>query len=290
MRKIIVGVDESPGAASALRWATEEGSVRGWPVEAALAWGLLNQHHPKPDAPFDRDYCAEDALEALRTYVDDAVGPGGVSLRVTNDLPARGLIELADVEDASLLVVGSRGFGGVRATLLGSVSYECVHRATKPVVVVRDGMRHHQDARTPRVVVGIDSSPAALEALTWAIDEAVARRAELQVVHAWQLPYVGTDIYGAMLTVKPDTFEDAARQIVEQALAKVDTAGLEDRLLTAVVHDGPASAVLAAAEHADLVVVGARGAGGFKGLLLGSASNQVVHHAPCPVVVVPAGR
>ena len=290
MRKIIVGVDESAGAASALQWAVEEGAIRGWPVEAALAWGLLDQHHPKPETPFDPDYGAEDAREALAGYVEAAVGDAAVQRRVINDLPARGLLELVDVEEASLVVVGSRGFGGLRASVLGSVSYECVHRSTKPIVVVRDGMDHRRPGAARRVVVGIDGSPASLEALEWAVEAAVARRAELRVVHAWHLPYVGTDIYGGMLAVDPDTFEDVARKVVDDALAKVDTRGLDVPMTTCVVHDGAAPAVLAAAAEADLVVVGARGTGGFTGLLLGSASNQIVHHAPCPVVVVPAGR
>jgi nucleotide-binding universal stress UspA family protein len=287
MRKIIVGVDESRGAASALRWAVEEGSLRGWPVEAALAWGLLDQHHAEPSAPFDRHYDAAKASEVLEGYVRAAVGDAPVDRRVTNDLPARGLLELVEVEDASLLVVGGRAVGEVRAALLGSVSYECLHRSPKPIAIVRAGMVHHRERANPRVVVGVDGSSAALAALAWAVQDAVARRASLEVVHAWHLPYVGTDVYGAMTALKPEVFEEAAQRILEQALAAVDLSGLRSPVVQNLAHDGPASAVLSAAKDADLVVMGARGHGGFAGLLLGSASSQVVHHAPCPAVIVP---
>jgi nucleotide-binding universal stress UspA family protein len=288
MGKIIVGVDASAGAASALQWAVEEGSARGWPVEAALAWGLLNQHHIEANAPFDRDYSATTARQALAAYVRAAIGDRQVDRRVTNDLPARGLLDLVEAEDASLLVVGGRGVGELRAALLGSVSYECVHRSPTPVAVVRAGMVHHKSDSPARVVVGIDGSPAAQAALEWAVQEAAVRGATLEVVHAWRTPYVGGDPFGATIVIDPKAFEDGARAVMAKAMASVDVSSLDQPVVTSIAHDGAAAAILTAGEQADLVVMGARGVGGFAGLLLGSASSQVVHHARCPVVIVPS--
>ncbi|HET7720992.1 MAG TPA: universal stress protein, partial [Acidimicrobiales bacterium] len=137
MTGIVVGVDGSEGAATALRWAVEEGRIRGWPVTAVAAWALLDQRHVEPDAPFDPDYGADDAAAALAAHVSDALGPERsalVSRRTVNDLPATALLQAA--EGADLLVVGARGLGGFKGLLLGSVSQHCLHHAPCPVAVV----------------------------------------------------------------------------------------------------------------------------------------------------------
>jgi nucleotide-binding universal stress UspA family protein len=286
MTKIITGVDGSASGASALRWAVEEGLLHGWSVQAALTWGLLDQHHVQTDAPFDPDYCTRDARDALIAYVYEAVEDAVVDLRTVNDLPARGLLRLAKDDDAALLVVGARGRGSIRSVLLGSVSYECVHRSSKPIAVIRAGMAHHRAEGPQRIVVGIDGSANSRVALDWAVAEASLRDAELEVVHAWSIPYVGADLFGAA-PVDTRPFESSARTILADAVAGVDTSALHRGLTSNLALDSPTSAILAAAKDADLVVVGTRGVGGFAGLLLGSTSNQVVHHAPCPVVVVP---
>lgn len=109
----------------------------------------------------------------------------------------------------------------------------------------------------------------------------------MEVVHAWEPPPIygpvpGSDPYD------PATLEDAAHRLVDDVIgpAPAGPAALEVR--RTVVAGGPAAALLDAANGADLVVVGRRGLGGFGRLLLGSVSEQVVHHAPCPVVVLPA--
>lgn len=135
-RGVIVGVDGSEPAAVALRWAADEGARRQAPVTAVMAWGLLEQHHPRGDEAFDPHYREEDALTALRTYVADVVGPmGRVEAAVVNDLAARALMDAA--AHAELLVVGARGLGGFRDLTLGSVSHRCLAHARCPTVVVR---------------------------------------------------------------------------------------------------------------------------------------------------------
>lgn len=134
-----------------------------------------------------------------------------------------------------------------------------------------------------RIVVGVDGSAGSRQALLWAVEEARLRDARLDVMHAWHEPYVGGYPYTA-LSYDPGEWETSARKLLHGMLADVDTGGVT--VEEVLVHDLAARALIEAAKGADLVVVGTRGRGGFSGLLLGSVSNHVVHHAPCPTVVV----
>jgi nucleotide-binding universal stress UspA family protein len=142
-----------------------------------------------------------------------------------------------------------------------------------------------------RIVVGIDGSQGARRALEWAVAEAKLRDAHLVVIHAWLEP--AAVAVGSVITaggVEPEIFEDTAWRIMTDVLAEVDTAGLPQGMESHVIAGGPARALLDAAKDADLIVVGSRGLGGFSGLLLGSVSQQVAHHATCPVVIIPSHR
>ena len=149
-----------------------------------------------------------------------------------------------------------------------------------------------------KVVVGVDGSPGSLRALEWALDEARIRRASLHVVHAWMLPLidalpepwaVGSPPMGPSDEEVHDHVEKAARAALAAAVDRARSAepGLE--IHGELIESRPARALLEAADDADLLVVGSRGRGCFAGLLLGSVSAQCVHHARCPVVVVPTG-
>jgi nucleotide-binding universal stress UspA family protein len=144
-----------------------------------------------------------------------------------------------------------------------------------------------------RIAVGIDGSPGSAVALQWAICEALYRQAELMVIHSWHYP-VGYGLEAtAYVNMDAASMERGARALVEEAIAAA-TAQRQAKGLTQlppisiVVQEGPAAKRLSeAGANADLLVVGARGHGGFLGLLLGSVANQVTHHANCPTVVVP---
>ena len=138
-----------------------------------------------------------------------------------------------------------------------------------------------------RIVVGIDGSPGSLHALSWAGREARVRNATLEVVAAWTYP---TPVL--LVPVAPDppqvkTLRKHAREMIEHALEKVadDVDGVDVDLR--VVEGDTSAVLLERAKGADLLVVGSRGLGGFRGLLLGSVSQQCVQHATSPVVVVP---
>ncbi|HLI53683.1 MAG TPA: universal stress protein [Acidimicrobiales bacterium] len=141
------------------------------------------------------------------------------------------------------------------------------------------------DRRERLVVVGVDGSESSSAALRWAADEARLRGATLKVVEAWHIPSVG---YGAYVAI-PEGFEDWAKEAaasLEEQLAEVlgDEPGVT--VVREVVEGPAAKVILDAAEGAELLVVGSRGRGGFSGLLLGSVSAHVAHHAPCPVTIV----
>ena len=137
-----------------------------------------------------------------------------------------------------------------------------------------------------RIVVGIDASDTARRALRWALEEGRLRQAAVEVVHTWHAPYAGVDSYN-IPAFDPETYEKAAKQVLDSAVDAEDTSGLPVPVERIVAPGGAANAILEVAKGADLVVVGSRGLGGFTGLLLGSVSHQVTHHAACPVVVVP---
>ncbi len=135
-----------------------------------------------------------------------------------------------------------------------------------------------------RIVVGVDASDPSLDALRWALAEARLRGAEVQLVHAFPRP----ELVGmTMVVTLPSDAElrAASEQVLSEALERVGGAG-DVRVTRHVGTGGPAAVLVEAAEGADLLVVGARGLGGFKGLILGSVTQQVIAHAPCPVVVI----
>jgi nucleotide-binding universal stress UspA family protein len=141
-----------------------------------------------------------------------------------------------------------------------------------------------------RIVVGIDGSDASVDALRWALEQALLRDATVDVVHCWATPHLGTPLVAvepAGTGIPGDGFQAEAEATLDSAVARA-TDGLERsgvQLRKHLIEDAPARALIEAADGADMLVVGSRGRGGFAGLLLGSVSQQCVHHSRCPVVV-----
>ncbi len=137
----------------------------------------------------------------------------------------------------------------------------------------------------PKVVVGVDGSPGSLAALRVALEEARLRQAPLRVVLAWQLTWSEIALETPTLLNKA---EDHASAVLAAALASIDhgrAAGVD--VSGELVNGSAADALLVAARDATLLVVGTRGIGGVTGTLVGSVAHAAVHHAPCPVLVVP---
>jgi nucleotide-binding universal stress UspA family protein len=142
----------------------------------------------------------------------------------------------------------------------------------------------------PGIVVGVDGSAHALRALEWAMREAAIRHAELTVLTV--NPAMASPWTGHQLTMPGEAqAKEQSRQAIEKAVAQAaqEIGDPQPVSVTVTVFSGfPAKSLIDASRGADLVVIGSRGAGGFESLLLGSISSQVVHHADCPVVIVPS--
>ena len=147
-----------------------------------------------------------------------------------------------------------------------------------------------------RIVVGVDGSEGSRQALRWAVEETRLRGASLEVIHAYEhhLSWLGygaeESMSAAAVEAMHQDMETAAREAARRAQALVDrmVEGLEgpEVTATAVESSHPAQALVAHSKGADLLVVGSRGRGGFKSLMLGSVSQQCAHHAECPVVII----
>jgi nucleotide-binding universal stress UspA family protein len=135
-----------------------------------------------------------------------------------------------------------------------------------------------------RIVVGVDSSATSLKALRWALAEARLRGSSVELVHAFPRP----ELVGMTMVVtlpSDDELREASAQVVQESLDAVGGPG-DVAVSVHVGPGGPASMLVDIAAGADLLVIGSRGLGGFRGLLLGSVTQQVIAHAPCPVVVI----
>jgi nucleotide-binding universal stress UspA family protein len=193
---------------------------------------------------------------------------------------------IADAGAADLAVVGNRGRGGFASLALGSVGMELTAHAPCPVIVVRaPAVAAEAGPSAGRVVVGVDGSAAGQPALAFAFEEASLRGVGLTAVHAWSLPAVPTGVAGEL---RGDVDESLTG---ESLLLAEALAGWQEKYpdvdcveKTRLGHVG--RELIDESRGAVLVVVGSRGRGGFTGLLLGSTSQALLHHASCPVAVV----
>ncbi|MFI0411738.1 universal stress protein [Actinomadura sp. 3N508] len=279
---VVVGYDGSEGSVQALDWAAEEAQARGLPLTVLHAWGAY-RGGPMAVPVLDVKRIAEDALNDALEHVRK-VSPDLTVRAVLRRWPAPGsLIEAG--ESADLIVLGPRGLGGFVGLVLGSVGAQVAAHAACPVIIVRGAPDPHLEEPGPgRVVVGVDGSAASRAALAMGFAEADARGLSLSAVVAWD-PVPAKDL-------PPLVDEAGLREAAETAIARL-MIPLRERhpgvdVRTEVVAGSPRDVLLDAAGEARLLVVGSRGLGGFRGLLLGSVSHALVHHAPCPVAVVHA--
>jgi nucleotide-binding universal stress UspA family protein len=133
-----------------------------------------------------------------------------------------------------------------------------------------------------RIVVGVDGSPPSERALDWAVAEAQRTGAALHLVSAWMFPMA----LGYAFTTTVHEVRQSAQDVIDRAMAHVGEVAGDLTVTGETSEQAPASALIAAAKGADLLVVGSRGLGGFQGLLIGSVSQYCARHATCSVVVV----
>lgn len=289
-RPVLVGVDGSESSQTAVDLGVREAQLHGRPVRLvhAFVWPLLGVYvGPSPAGPPGGGLAA-DADRVLASALARAA-KADPELPVTGEVVTGQPVPvlLAEAQRAALVVLGDRGLGGFTGLLVGSVAVQVAGHAPGPVLVARGA----GEPGGP-VVVGVDGSATSLAALEFAAAEAAVRRAELLALHTWfgKLPHEEEQelplIYDA-----EDVQLAQARKLAEW-LAPVRDRFPAVTVRERVEHGRAARALVTASAAAQLVVVGARGLGGFAGLLLGSVSQAVLHHAGCPVAIIrerPAG-
>lgn len=268
---ILLGYDGSPGSEEALSWAAREARSRGLVLTVCLAWA---PGYPVP--------AAEVAVSARRTgqrtlarglrCAQDLVGSGEIRPLLAVTPAATALCELSG--DAEIVVVGSRGQGGLPGLLLGSVSSQVAAHAYGRVVVVRGHWPRVSGHIVAPIVVGTEGSAASMAAVEFAFEEAALRGTALMAVCALA---DAPGVLGGAGQIERD-FEDV--------IARSEKAYPQVTVLRQVTAGSARSALLTAASGAQMLVVGARGLGGVHGMLLGSVSHTLLQHAPCPVGVV----
>ena len=271
---VLVGYDGSPDSERALRWAAREARWRGsvltvchacapGQAEAAAGDGRASDHlQPAGD---------QNLAEALR-FAQGLMGPGQARPLLAVGPAAHVLCEHS--ADADMVVVGQRGRGGLPGSLLGSTGQQVCAHARGRVVVVR-GHWHPAAGYVPGpVVVGADGSAGSRAAITFAAEEAVLAAVPLLAVCA--------------LADSPGSLGGAGRmqEAFDRDVARWEKEYPELTILRQVTFGPPRAALLEATSGAQLLVVGSRGWGGLKGMLLGSVSQAMLHHARCPVGVV----
>ncbi|WP_049563410.1 universal stress protein [Nonomuraea sp. SBT364] len=271
VRSVVVGVDGSASSEEALEWAAADARRRG------LGLRLVHVCEQSLLGPEVTDYCAE-TLEAARERVGRSAG----DLQVTTELPTGSVIDafVGESVTADCVVLGSRGLGGFKGLLIGSVSVGVAGHAACPVVIVRGS----SGAQHGRVVVGDDGSRCAEVALAYAAEQARARGVPLQVTYAWQMA-VTPSLPVAYCAMLEKSSEQELRMAAER-LAAWREKYPDVEIVGEQVVGHPAEALIKAGQTADLAVVGTRGLGGFASAILGSVSRTVLHQATCPVAVV----
>jgi nucleotide-binding universal stress UspA family protein len=185
-----------------------------------------------------------------------------------------------------MLVVGRTGAGGFTGMLVGGTAATVASHAHSPVAIIRGRQDTTMIPDSGPVVVGIDGSPNSEPAIAVAFEEASLRGVPLVAVHAWNdVTYEDTRGTVRVLT-QPDALEGGEERLLTERLAGWPEKYPDVEIRRLLVRDRPRHALLEASETAQLVVVGSHGRGGFTGMLLGSTSQALVQHAPCPVLVV----
>ena len=223
---------------------------------------------------------AQELLTAAAAGVAEVAPDVRVTQETHDGSPTPALI--AESENAQLVVVGNRGLGGFAGLLLGSVGVELAAHAQSPVVVVRGDDPGDASRVDGPVVVGVDGSTHSEGAIAFAFAAADQRKVPVVAISSWQDTLVGlARLYDL------NVLEAEEHRLLAERLSRWSTTYPDIEVQRVVVTERPAQALVEQSQRAQLVVVGSRGRGGFTGLLLGSVSQALLHHAECPVAVVP---
>lgn len=288
---VVAGVDGSEHSLAAVDLAATEASLRALSLELVYAFAppfLARPAAPPPDLPpvapaaelpdDDLRQHAQQVLHdaAARVHQDHPDLP--VITRLRDGAPA-GVLNDASGQ-ATLIVVGHRGRGGFTGLLAGSMGIQLASHAECPVIITRGDAK-----RDVPVVVGVDGSAGARHAAAFAFAQAARYGVPVVPLFAW--PAAESWAPGEVATgQQPPRAPDVPGETIRELAGRYPDLVIRPEVRT----DAPAhQALIEASEHARLVVVGSRGHGGFRGLLLGSVSQALINHAHCPVAVIGPG-
>ncbi|MFE7172398.1 universal stress protein [Streptomyces sp. NPDC057616] len=287
-RTITVGLDGSPESRAAAQWAAREAGLRGLPVKLVHAWEPIPEH--LADATHRGTETLQHWTERIPREAAEDLRRRHPGVEVTTEQlsgpAAEALTRVA--KDAELLVLGSRGLGGLGGFVVGSIGFAVVAHTERPVVLVRareeaDSARETDETRP--VVLGLDVGRPDEALIGFAFDAAARRKVPLKVVHGWNPP----PYYAYGMALEP---------AVEREMAKGDALMVTEVLrswrqkfpdVEVVEHSrygSPSTLLLDASKDASLVVVGRRIRRSSVGAHIGPVTHAVLHHATAPVAVV----
>ncbi|NEW37691.1 universal stress protein [Nocardia cyriacigeorgica] len=287
---VVVGTDGSPAATRAVEWAAQTASTRGRRLVIAHGYDLKATSAMLTSYDVVVPPIAENIRTNGERVLDSAAriaADTDASLDVVTELSesncAQLLIELS--RTAYMTVLGAATMAGTLAHL-GSTLLAVASHGHGRIVVVRETHPQHTVRDTGPVVVGVDGSSVGEPAVEAAFSEASERGTDLVAVHAWSDLSQGTFAGTSYLDLPTTELETGEKALLSERLA-----GWQEKYPTVEVSrevylSGPRQHLMHWSKEAQLIVVGSRGRGGFRGLLLGSTSNYMVQHAHCPVMVV----
>ncbi|MEU3891689.1 universal stress protein [Streptomyces sp. NPDC029041] len=289
-RPITAGVDGSQESLAALAWAAREAVRRDRPLRVVHAWRAQTPELIETAVATDADSQAEWVHRAVTEAVG-TVTERHPDLEVTTDVIEGAAADTlaAAAADAEMLVLGSRGHGRIVGFLVGSVGQQVIAEATRPVVFVRAGDQASSEAAGREIVVGQQGDPEdSAEALRFAFETAAARGATVRVVRAWSLPPVFAYSPGSLKLLD----EAGGLEPYEQKSLAAAVRPFRERFPGVPVEQhvemgSAAQVLLSVAGTAQLMVVGRRAHRTAVGARIGSVAHGMLHHADCPVAVVP---
>ncbi|AXI80780.1 universal stress protein [Peterkaempfera bronchialis] len=284
VREVVVGVDALPECGAAVEWAAAEAERRGCPLRLVHAVSTGTGTLSKRASAGATELILQAGRDLLAVAVAQAVAahPGlETADTVVAADPAAALLDAAGPH--TLVVVGSRGRGGFAALLLGSVSLRVAAHARCPVVVVH---APPAPAQGLSVLVGVGGEED-IPVVRFAFDLAAHRAAPVRALHAWSAVSDAGQLVPLVDSLDEEEREHA--RLLSRTMEAARSGFPQSQVVTDVVSGTPAAALVEASAHAALLVVGAsrRGRAGHLGLHPGRVVHAVLHHAHCPVAVVP---
>lgn len=281
---VVVGYNGKKHSRVGLAWGVEEAARRDAPLLVLFAANYPGMTLEPGPGLLHRDPAALEAAEEVTARGVAEALEARRELRVVGATevtsPSQALTEASN--DAALIVLGSRGYGRIVKAMLSSVSFTVASQARCPVIVVKDESMDQPIGPEHRVVAGTDGSPEGSAAVSFAADQAATVMADLEVV---------TSTGGHQVdNVDERQLRASAERIATTAADRMRRIHPDLEVTIKVEDSPPEQTLVEASADAGLAVVGTRGRGAFKGMMLGSVSHAVIHGAKCAVAVVDAAN